>query len=372
MALGYCEAILMHQKFVMNQNAPETKVTASGFLAALLARGVQRTPDGDPFALASQTGHIRDLRLKSYQRTIPAEMKTDDNCEIDARPIYQEDVIDTVSTTKWTIQIDDETIAKYCDEASRTVAVGIAPSVMMQEHLAAIMAQMNGFIGHIDTQLLGAVTWGVNQVTGNNNAVTVNFNDDTDANLFSEGWTKVLADYAQNEGFGTPIVVGSGLVNAAAIQARIPGLTANSSLNNAAAASAIDYFYDLYTGTAWGSNQFGVFQPGTLGLVTLDQFIGFRRAVKQPKGNSYFFNMPINVALPGAETITNDLNIDFQFKYYDCPTTVTIGYEEVTIGRGWALTMIKNYALWQPQNSFKTGDRLDGNNGSLRYTATNA
>lgn len=372
MALGYCEAILQHQKYLMGQNAPETKVTASGFLGSLLSRGVQRTPEGDPFALANQTGHIRDLRLKSYQRTIPSEMKTSDNCEIDARPIYQEDVIDTVSTTKWTIQIDDETIARYCEEASRTVAVGIAPSEMMQEHLAAILAQMNGFIGHIDTQLLQAVTWGVNQVTGANTAVTVNFNDNTDTNLFSEGWTKVLNDYAQNEGFGTPIVVGNGIVNAAAIQARIPGITANSSINNAAAAGAIDYFYDLNSITPWGANQFGVFQPGTIGLVTLDQFVGFRSAVRMPKGNSYFFNMPIGIALPGAEEITTALNIDFQFKYYDCPTTVTIGYEEVTIGRGWALTMIKNYALWQPQDSFKTGDRLDGNNGSLRYSATNA
>ena len=90
-----------------------------------------------------------------------------------------------------------------------------------------------------------------------------------------------------------------------------------------------------------GSNQFGVFMPGTFGLVQLDEYVGFRQTINQPKGTSYFFNMPVPVEMPGSDGLLQMLNIDFQFKYLDCPTTTTVGYEEVTLNRGWSLIMKK-------------------------------
>ena len=369
MALGYCPAMLQHMKYVIGQNAPEHKITPSGFLRATLEKGAQATPIADSLALANTAGHIKDLRLKYYQRTTPSQMATADNCDIDLVQAYDEITIDTTSIVKFGLHFDQATIARYCDEASATVSIGAAPTRFMQEHLAGLMAAMNGFVGKIDQTLLGQIVWGKNAVTGANTAVTVNFNDDSTVNNFSEGWTKVMTDYRFNEGQGMPIVVGSGLVDSAAVQAMIPAMTQYAQLNNNAAIGQMDYYHDIYMKDAVGTNQFGVFQPGTFGLVELDRYRGFRA---QQLGLSTFWNMAVPFNLPGSDGLLGMLNIDFQLRELDCPTETTVGYEETTLGAGYSLIMSKRFALWQvPNDAYLAADRLTGNNGALRYTATN-
>jgi hypothetical protein len=141
-------------------------------------------------------------------------------------------------------------------------------------------------------------------------------------------------------------------------------------VNNNALYNLINYYHDINAATAWGANQFGVFQKGSIGLVQLDEYVGFRAGVK---GTSTFFNAALPLALPGAGDIPRMLNVDFQFKYNDCPTEATVGYESASIGRGYTLIMKKNFALWQiPNDAYQASDRLTGNNGSLRYTASNS
>jgi hypothetical protein len=370
MALGYCPAVLNHMKFIIGENAPEHKITPSGFLKAALEKGANATPVQDALSLSNQAGHIKDLRLKYYNRTIPSQMSTSDNCDIDLVQAYDEITIDTTSIVKFGLHFDDSTIARYCDEASRSVNIGGAPTPFMQEHLAGLMAAMNGFVSKIDQTLLGQVVWGTNAVTGNNTAVSVNFNDDSTVNLFTEGYTKLLNDYALNEGQGTPIVVGSGLINAAMIQSKIAGLTQYSPLNNGAAASSFDYYHDINSQTSWGTNQFGVFMPGTFGLVELDRYKGFRA---KKLGLSTFWNMAVPLNMPGADGLLQMMYIDFQLRELDCAQEATVGYETTTLDAGYSLIMSKRFALWQvPNDAFLAGDRLTGNNGALRYTAANS
>lgn len=370
MALGYCPAILQHMKYVIGENAPEHKITPSGFLKATLEKGAKADTVQDGISLSNQAGHIKDLKLKYYNRTVPSQMSTSDNCDIDLVPSYNETTIDTTSIVKFGMQFDDATIARYCDEASRSVTIGAAPTPFMQEHLAGLMAAMNGFVNKIDQVLLGQVTWGKNAVTGNNSSVSVNFNDDSTVNLFSEGYTKLLQDYAMNEGQGRPVVVGGGLVNAAMIQSMYPAMTQYAPLNNAAGSSAFDYYHDINTQSVFGANQFGVFMPGTFGLVELDRYRGFRA---KKLGTSTFWNMAVPMNMPGADGVLQMLYIDFQLKEIDCPTETTVGYETTTLGAGYSLIMSKRFALWQvPSDAFLASDRLTGNNGSLRYTATNS
>ena len=370
MALGYCPAVLNHMKYIIGENAPEHKITPSGFLKAALEKGENATPVQDALSLSNQAGHIKDLRLKYYNRTIPSQMSTSDNCDIDLVQAYDEITIDTTSIVKFGLHFDDSTIAKYCDEASRSVNIGGAPTPFMQEHLAGLMAAMNGFVSKIDQTLLGQVVWGTNAVTGNNTAVSVNFNDDSTVNLFTEGYTKLLNDYALNEGQGTPIVVGSGLINAAMIQSKIAGLTQYSPLNNGAAANSFDYYHDINSQSSWGTNQFGVFMPGTFGLVELDRYRGFRA---KKLGLSTFWNMAVPLNMPGADGLLQMMYIDFQLRELDCAQEATVGYETTTLDAGYSLIMSKRFALWQvPNDAFLAGDRLTGNNGSLRYTAANS
>lgn len=370
MALGYCPAVLNHMKYIIGENAPEHKITPSGFLKAALEKGANATPVQDALSLSNTAGHIKDLRLKYYNRTIPSQMSTSDNCDIDLVQAYDEITIDTTSIVKFGLHFDDSTIAKYCDEASRSINIGGAPTPFMQEHLAGLMAAMNGFVSKIDQTLLGQVVWGTNAVTGNNTAVSVNFNDDSTVNLFTEGYTKLLNDYALNEGQGTPIVVGSGLINAAMIQSKIAGLTQYSPLNNGAAANSFDYYHDINSQTSWGTNQFGVFMPGTFGLVELDRYRGFRA---KKLGLSTFWNMAVPLNMPGADGLLQMMYIDFQLRELDCAQEATVGYETTTLDAGYSLIMSKRFALWQvPNDAFLAGDRLTGNNGSLRYTAANS
>lgn len=370
MALGYCPAVLNHMKYIIGENAPEHKITPSGFLKAALEKGANATPVQDALSLSNTAGHIKDLRLKYYNRTIPSQMSTSDNCDIDLVQAYDEITIDTTSIVKFGLHFDDSTIAKYCDEASKSINIGGAPTPFMQEHLAGLMAAMNGFVSKIDQTLLGQVVWGTNAVTGNNTAVSVNFNDDSTVNLFTEGYTKLLNDYALNEGQGTPIVVGSGLINAAMLQSKIAGLTQYSPLNNGAAANSFDYYHDINSQTSWGTNQFGVFMPGTFGLVELDRYRGFRA---KKLGLSTFWNMAVPLNMPGADGLLQMMYIDFQLRELDCAQEATVGYETTTLDAGYSLIMSKRFALWQvPNDAFLAGDRLTGNNGSLRYTAANS
>lgn len=370
MALGYCPAVLNHMKYIIGENAPEHKITPSGFLKAALEKGANATPVQDALSLSNTAGHIKDLRLKYYNRTIPSQMSTSDNCDIDLVQAYDEITIDTTSIVKFGLHFDDSTIARYCDEASKSINIGGAPTPFMQEHLAGLMAAMNGFVSKIDQTLLGQVVWGKNAVTGNNTAVSVNFNDDSTVNLFTEGYTKLLNDYALNEGQGTPIVVGSGLINAAMIQSKIAGLTQYSPLNNGAAANSFDYYHDINSQTSWGTNQFGVFMPGTFGLVELDRYRGFRA---KKLGLSTFWNMAVPLNMPGADGLLQMMYIDFQLRELDCAQEATVGYETTTLDAGYSLIMSKRFALWQvPNDAFLAGDRLTGNNGSLRYTAANS
>jgi hypothetical protein len=83
--------------------------------------------------------------------------------------------------------------------------------------------------------------------------------------------------------------------------------------------------------------------------------------------------MAVPLNLPGADGMLGMLNIDFQLKEIDCPQETTVGYEETTLGAGYSLIMSKRFALWQvPSDAYLSTDRLTGNNGSLRYTATNS
>lgn len=368
MALGYCEAILMHMKDVTGQNTPETKITPAGFTKMLLEQGVQTTPMGDPYTLNNAEGHTKNLRLKYYKRSTTDIVSDEDNCDIDVIPAYSEMEIDAVDTAKIGIHIDNETIAKYCNEASQSVAMGGAPTAFMREHLAALMSQMPGLIAKIDQDLLAANVWGINAVTGANTATTVNFNDDNTSNLFSEGYTKLLNDYQFNEGMDTPIIVGNGNINAAMIQAGIPDLTRYASMNNSAAAGQFNYYHDIHSASAWAANQFGVFMPGTIGLVQLNEFVGFRRMVS-PLLNQFSLPIPIALSKEGAPVT---MNFDVTLKYIDCAEDIPVGYSTVGIKRGWNLLIKKDYALWQlPTTAYQATDRLTGVNGALRYAATN-
>lgn len=367
MANGYCPNLMEHIGILTGINDPSIKITATGMLSMLK----KSQPE---IQLTSKQGATRNLTVKYRKRSVAALTSTTDNCDLDSRPAYQEQNIETTLYRQFSFMVEDEDIRRYCEDAQRTVAIGGMPTPFMQEHLMLMLSQINGLIQGVNQDIVTAQasTFGINAVTGLNTATTVNFNDDATVNLVGEGFTKLLTDYAVNEGQGTPQLVGSGIIHSLMLQNSKGAVGMNQGgINQSILANGMEFHYDPYAATAWGANQFGVFMPGAVGLIEADKYVG---GFAGRKGDSEFGN----IMLPLAGNITDGINVpslsfDIQMKYISCPEEMTVYEGTETIDRGWQFIISKRYALWnQPSNAFYAGDRLTGVNGALRYTATNS
>jgi len=370
LAANYAPFLLQHLKQLIGNNAPETKISPTGFLKLALENTPRlQVKPSEVLRLNEADGHIKQIRLSYLKRITPSMISETDDCENDYVPAYSDMILEAPHFAKYTLYIPDSLIANYMSEASRTVALGQPASPLMQEHLTTLMTVVNGMVGKIDTDLLGDVTWGVNQVSGSNAATTININKNATVFDLESGFTKLLSDAAENEISGDLLMTGSGLFNNFMLQK--PFSAPNLSGTNNNLATGYKWYFDVYAkaATTFGTNQVGVFAPGTIGFVDLQKYIGFRSGFK---GTSFFFQIPLPVNAAQSDGTTQMMTFDAQLKYIDCPTQVYNGYEYITANRGWQLIISKNYGLFQqPTDGYNTGDRLEGNNGALRYEFTN-
>lgn len=366
MANGYCPNLMEHIGVLAGINDPSIKISPVGFLSMLK----KSQPE---ILLTSPAGATRNLTVKYRKRSVAALTSTTDTCDLDSRPLYEEQNIETTMFRSFSFMVTDEDIQRYCEDAQRTVAIGGLPTPFMQEHLMLMLSQINGVISAVNQDLVDAqaLTFGINAVTGLNTATTVNFNDDSTVNLVTEGFTKLLTDYQANEGQGIGQMVGGGIVHSLMLQKAATGMGI-SGINQAILANGFEFHYDPYWATGMsGANQFGIFMPGSCGLIEANKFVG---GFAGNKGDSSFGN----IELPLAGNITDGMNVpslsfDIQLKFISCPTEFNTYQGTQTVDRGWQIIISKNFALWnQPSNAFYSGDALSGVNGALRYTATNS
>jgi len=367
MALGFCPAILQHLKSLQGCNYSGTKITTGGFLKMLLEQRA-KIPNHQLTINGESPGHFRPVDVKYMPRVTPTQVTDSLDCDIDIIPQYTESSITRTMDRKFSFMIPDEQIARYCVEASNSVMIGRPPTMMMNEFLQYFMHMLNGFLGSIDTALLTnmASNFGVNQVTGVNTTQTVNIDTDGTINDLQTGLTKILADAAANEFCGTINLVGSGLMNNYFIQQAFK--SADSAGVDTSRISGVNFYNDYYAGTAWGANQVGAFENNSALFVDLNRFTGFRAG---DKGNSTFFNLPVPVecACNGDYSL---LGLDIQLRYQDCPELRSVaGYEStIEVDRGYQVIVSKSFGLFTQENYAAT-DRLNGVNGTLRYTITN-
>jgi hypothetical protein len=245
---------------------------------------------------------------------------------------------------------------------------------MLLEIYDTIIEECRGLIADINNDLLTAqsAAFGVNAVTGTNAAVTVNFTLSTATNPLTDGFTKLIDQAQQNEfNIQDAMLVGSGLINAYMIQHMYgsKGLAQNG-LNTAALAMGKNYFFDIDAANAWGANKFGVFDKGSVQFLDVNRFTGFKAGVRP---GSIFFNAPLPLADAFGDPSISKMNFDFQIRYIDCPQSVEIDGTPTDVGRGWIVTIGKSFhQVNLPSDLYKTGDRLEGNNGTLLYTASNS
>jgi len=375
MANGYCEALLLHLDSIAGQNYPGQKVTIPGFLNMLVT-----SPDR-PSAIQEgyMGGHYRTVNVKYMPRTVAAQVSTTDSCGIDLQPAYKETTVSVNNVAQTGLWISDETVRQYCEDSSRTVAVGLPATQMMTEHLRGILHAMNGIYQKMENVLTTAMasSFGNHVATGTATAVTVNIEQDGNLNDLGTGLTKLLTDAAANEFCGTPMFVGAlgSLMHAYSIQKNQNALAQAIGFDPSALAANFQFFASGQTGSTWGAQHVGMFAPGSVHLVERQDNVG---SFAGQRGTSFF----TTIVDPRTQCWTpnglGNIAFDLQVKYIDCPedaNNLPSGYlnTESLTGRGYALYIKKRYGLFTtPKDAFDGGDRLAGSNGTLRYAMTNS
>lgn len=374
MALGFAPYLLFQSKAVFDGIAPSTKITPVGYTRMLLDNS---KPNIVSTGIDDGSGHIRNVTIKYRTRLPKGKSGTTDNCEIDARPAYSETNITATMFRKYAVLLEDDTIAKYEAEASKlmnpgkTALTGVSP--LMQEQWDVIMETINGLMQDINDDLVTkqVANFGKNQTTGLASAKTVNFPLSTTTNNLSQGMTMVMSDARLNEmNIENAFIVGSGLIDAYYIQ-QAAVATAQNGLNPYKLALP-KYYNDFDCAGAWGANQFGIFERNAVQLIDINRYVGFKAGMK---GGDFFGTLTVPVM--DAQGNVSSFTFDIQLTYIKCPTSLVVanenGGDPVTVNRGWALIISKSFDSFNiPTDAYDSTDRLTGNNGTLRYSATNA
>jgi hypothetical protein len=376
MAYGYCEALLLHLESIAGTNYPGKKVTVPGFLNMLITQ-----PDR-PFAAANQGGHYKDVRVKYMPRTTTAQVSTTDTCSVDFVPAYLETSVSVGNVAQTGVWVSDDVVRQYCEDASRTVAVGVPATSLMTEHLNSVLHAMNGIYQKMEYELTDAVTFGYHQATGSAAAVTVNIEQDGTLNDLGTGLTKLLMDAQVNEFCEAPIMVGplGSKFHAFDMQKQYRALAAGSGFNPAMMAdnSGYSFYASGQAASRWGNaNALGMFAQGSAHLIERLDNVG---SFAGQRGSSFF----TTIIDPRTQCWTpgglSNIQFDLQVKYIDCPDDLArlngdgaVDPASLDAARGYALIIKKRYGLFQtPTDAFDAADRMTGSNGSLLYTITNS
>lgn len=365
MASGFAPYLLKSIAEIAKENNPEFTLDPAGAFNVLQMQKSAEIVSVSP----NNNGHRREVRVKSQQRATPNQVTDTISCDNVIVPTYNEATVAIDIVKQLGIYISDETVAKYMDDASRSVAVGLPPTQMMQEFIFSVMTSTNALVQELDTAILTKLQTnvGVNVVSGNANATAINIVKNTTVNPLNDGMTKVFADYLKNGFKGRPQILGAGLVWDWFLQQPAKGLD-YAGIDSRIQAARLDFYPDLNFETVFAADQALIIAPNTIQKVEYLTNQGFRAG---NKGVSQFgvITLPMQV---GEDILP--IKFDFQLKYIDCPTELTEAYTGATITaeRGYALFISKQMGVYQiPANSYSASDRLAGVRGTLLYEFSN-
>jgi hypothetical protein len=373
MAQGFASALLQSLPVLMGQNYPGFKISPSGLFKSLIENAPQLQVSGvngeriTPLSLSTDgVGQIHDVTVKFLPRLRPASVGTEDDCTTDNILTYLEQSITAPRTAQQTLFIDWNTVRRYEAAAVELLSLGTTPNIgVIREVNTQIMHAVNSIINHIDNNLLTDVTWGANTVTQNQLAKTININKDGNVFDLTNGMIEIMNDYQLNEFTGTPVIVGSGLFNNFVLSR--PGVGINGGGLNIAAFNDYKWYLDVNatSNANWGANRVGVFAPGSIGFVDIDEYVGFQAG---RFGTSEF----ATIMLPVGNDTSTTFRFGIQIREVDCPSTHIRNYSAENTGRGYEIYIRKRYGLWQqPIDAYDDGDRLNNVNGALRYVLSN-
>lgn len=367
MANGFAPALIMQSKAAFSTAAPISKITPPGYLKMLLNQPKanivsQGIDDG--------SGYIKSMIIKYRKRVPVGSSSDDDDCLIDRKPAYTEATVSTTLFKKQSFFIEDDTIAQYEADALANTQQGAPATAVMKEVWDIIIEHANALFGDINNALLSkqVANFGVNQVTGAATSTSLNFPVDLTTNPLNQGFTKLMDDILNNEmRYENVTLVGHGFINQAYIQ-KMQGTQMSAQVN--VPNGMPKFFFDPYAASAWGANQFGVFDAGAVQLIHTCRFRGTKGGVK-PNTILGTITLPVYDAIGDS---LKSFEFDFQIDYNKCPGDLEIGGSTVSNNkRGYIMTLMASFDQFNiPATAYESTDRLYQNNGTLRYTATNA
>lgn len=373
MALGICEGILEHMARINPQNYAGNKVTNNGFTNMLLATQEQPNLLGEAYT----DGHRREQRIKYKVPVTEKQVQTAAGCGVDVVPAYKETTTSINNYVQVSLHVTDDIIRQYCKDASDMAAMPSAPPTrVMNELYDSMLHAMRGLYAKMERTLTAkmALNFGKNAVTGSNASRNVNFNLNGTTQNFQEGLTRILTDVAINEICGTPAVVGNGNIHGFAMNymANAYGLNQYGlDQNRLADALGFNFYHSQMTASTWGDNQFGLFSPGSAHLIQNVRYVG-------SFANDFGVEKNFTIIDPRVQCWTpsglQSMQWDVKMIRNGCDEAKTGGYlGNATYGEGWQMIISKYYDLFVvPTDGYDGADVLAGNNGTLRYTATNA
>ena len=366
MADGFRKALLRHISLLTNEANPQTKLDPQGAINLLQGQNKPRV-----LRLNNSAGHKETLDVKYLQRATEELTDSTYSCDQVNENTYKETSVDVSFRRQYAFHIDDETIAKYEDEASRVQRIGNPTTGVLGEIFTQIKAGANAMLSGIASDLwpLMVADIGENIVTGLVAAKTINFPIISTNNDYSTGETEMLSDYRLNGGSGKPQIVGDGNIFKYFLQ-QVAKSANQAGINTRIFAGGMDFYHDTKASTELGANECIVYQPDSVQIVEYMEYTGFKAGDKP--GASTFFTMFLPMDRGDGTVVP--VEFDVQVKYQDCPTTLTDAYYGTSISahKGWTVFLRKRGGLFTiPADAYRAGDRLRNNRGSLRFEITN-
>lgn len=374
MANGFCPALLNHFADIAENNYAGNKVTMPGFTKFLYDQQ-NRVSVGDQ-------GHRRTVTFKYLQRGTPNQVSTSPGCTVDAVPAFIETTVPLTMFVQKGIFLGEDTIRQYCEDHSRTTAIGNPGTSQMAVVVEALYASMNSLYDTMEKDLMTklGLNMGVHVETGTAAAVTINFEQDGTLNDLDTGITALLTRAQNNELCGAPsMIYGMGSLfhhfdNQA--KAKAFGL-ASSGVDISKLISSLGYagYASRHVTTPLGDAQnIAMVSPDQIWLV---ENMRNKGSFAGTRGTSTFGTL----IDPRTQCWGNlPVEWDFQAKYIDCAedlhTAVGNGYinsNTITEDRGYLIILSKYYDLFvTPNNAFEGGDRIAGGGRPLLYTISNS
>lgn len=364
---GFMPYLLTQLKQIVGMGAtPQYKLELTGFLNLLMNQDRPKV-----LTLNNAAGHRETVQIRYKQRYTKAYTGTNeadvcDNALIEPR---KEISVELSSFRFIPLYLEDETVARYENEASATVALGLPATQFMNEMVEEIYRATSALMEGVNEDLMTtlAANIGVNRRTGNNASTAININKDETINPLGNGLNEIYSDFMVNLMSGRMQAFGSGLFNNFALQ-QFAKSANQAGLNTATQFQNIDWYFDQQAATILGANQLVVAEKNSVQLVEYLQYTGFKAGTFP---TSTFGVLPLPIMM--GQNVKPIL-FDFQLKYYDCPTELTDQYygSAITVQKGWNLVISKKSGLFTiPSDAYRAIDLNVGNRGTLRYTIGN-